>query len=60
MVYLDLALSATGGGDGGTQGNITSSTAAGGANATTGGEEGVSVGGTSTGDDYDETADDNG
>jgi hypothetical protein len=57
-MYLDMALSAMGGG---TQGNITSSTAtAGGGNATTGGEEGVSVGGTSAADDYDETADANG
>jgi hypothetical protein len=58
IMYLDMALSATGGG---TQGNITSSTTtASGGNATTGGEEGVSVGGTSAADDYDETADANG
>ena len=47
MMYLDMALSAMGGGGGGTQGNITVGTAGGGGNATTGGEEGVSVGGTS-------------
>ena len=58
MMFLDMALSAMGGG---TQGNITSSTTtAGGGNATTGSEEGVSVGGTSAADDYDETADANG
>jgi hypothetical protein len=44
-------------GDSGTECNITSTTASGG-NATTGSEGGVSVGGTSAADDYDETADD--
>ena len=57
MMYLEMALSTMGGG--GTEGNITSSTATGGGNATTtGGEEAVSIGGTGVGDDYDETADD--
>ena len=58
MIFLDMALSAMGGG---TQSNITgsSTTTAGGGNATTGSEEGVSVGGTSAADDYDETADAN-
>lgn len=57
MMYLEMALSTIDGG--GTEGNITSSTAAGGGNATTtGGDEAVSIGGTGVGDDYDETADD--
>jgi hypothetical protein len=57
MMYLEMALSTIGGD--GTEGNITSSTAAGGGNATTtGSEEAVSIGGTGVGDDYDETADD--
>jgi hypothetical protein len=57
MMYLDMALKTMDGGGGGTQSNVTSTTASGG-NATTGSEEGVSVGGTSAADDYDETADD--
>jgi len=57
MMYLEMALSTISGG--GTEGNITSSTVAGGGNATTtGGDEAVSIGGTGVGDDYDETADD--
>jgi hypothetical protein len=56
MMYLDMALNTMDGGDGGIQSNVTSTTAGGG-NATTGSEEGVSVGGTSAADDYDETAD---
>jgi hypothetical protein len=55
MMYLDMVLSAMG--DSGTECNITSTTASGG-NATTGSEEGVSVGGTGAADDYDETAND--
>jgi hypothetical protein len=56
MMFLDMALNTMDGGGGGTQSNVTSTTASGG-NATTGSEEGVSVGGTSAADDYDETAD---
>jgi hypothetical protein len=55
MMYLDMALGSMGGGS--IQDNITSSTAGGIGNATTGAGEGVSVGGTSAADDYDETAD---
>ncbi len=59
MRYLDIALSAASGGAE-TEGNATSSNAAGGGggNATsTGGDEGISIGGTGSADDYDETAD---
>jgi hypothetical protein len=56
LIELNLALNALGGGS--TQGNnVTTATTAGG-NATAGGEDGISVGGTSAADDYDETADD--
>jgi len=56
MTFLDKALGAMG--TGGTEGNMTSSSASSGGNATTtGGSEGVSVGGTSAADDYDETPD---
>jgi hypothetical protein len=59
MMYLDIALGSMGGSGGGgsIQDNITSSTVGGGGNATTGAGEGVSLGGTSAADDYDETAD---
>jgi hypothetical protein len=54
LMELNLALNALGGGS--TQGNnVTTATTAGG-NATAGGEDGISVGGTSAADDYDETA----
>jgi hypothetical protein len=56
LIQLNLALNALEGG--GTQGNTTTATTATGGNATTGGEDGISVGGTSAADDYDETADD--
>jgi hypothetical protein len=55
LMQLNLALNALK--DGGTQGNTTTATAAGG-NATAGDEDGISIGGTSAADDYDETADD--
>jgi hypothetical protein len=55
LMQLNLALNALE--DGGTQGNTTTATAAGG-NATAGDEDGISIGGTSAADDYDETADD--
>jgi len=56
MTFLDKALGSMG--TGGTEGNMTSSSASSGGNSTTsGGSEGVSVGGTSAADDYDETPD---
>ncbi len=61
MMFLDMALSAASSGAE-TEGNSTSSNAAGGSggNATsTGGDEGITLGGTSAADDYDETADAN-
>jgi hypothetical protein len=61
IMYLDMALSAASGGVETGSGTTTSSNAAvggSGGNATsTAGDEGVSVGGTSAADDYDETAD---
>ncbi len=59
MMYLDMALSAASSGTE-TESNATSSNTAGssGGNTTSiGGDEGLSVGGTSAADDYDETAD---
>jgi hypothetical protein len=53
---LNLALNALETSD--SQGNLTTATTAD-ENSTTGAEDGVSVGGTSASDDYDETADDN-
>jgi hypothetical protein len=60
LMRLNFALNAlgSGDGDGGTQDNTSRATMTGG-NGTTGGEGGVSVGGTSAADDYDGTADDN-
>jgi predicted membrane-bound mannosyltransferase len=60
IMYLDMALSAASGGVETGSGTTTSSNAAGGSGGnetSTGGDEGVSVGGTSAADDYDETAD---
>jgi hypothetical protein len=55
LMQLKLALNELG--SEGTEGNMTTSTAAS-VNSTTGGEDGISVAGTSAADDYDETADD--
>jgi hypothetical protein len=59
LMHLNSALNALGGGDGdgGMEDNISRATMTG-DNGTTGGEGGVSVGGTSAADDYDGTADD--